>query len=201
MNAKTENPTEMKTEVGGRRAAFEAILRDVEADLMRAARRLCGRQEDRAQDLAQEAIIKGYQAFIEGRFTLGTNARAWLLRILTNTYITEYNHKQKWDAGVDVETLTAGGEVGPESLQAHAADQPETALLNATLDEPLERALAALSPELRACVLLVDVEGAEYAEAAQIFQIPIGTVRSRLSRARMQLHDSLYRYAQERRRA
>jgi RNA polymerase sigma-70 factor (ECF subfamily) len=200
MNARTDNLTKMKTEASGRRAAFEAILRDVEADLMRAARRLCGRQEDRAQDLAQEAIIKGYQAFIEGRFTPGTNARAWLLRILTNTYITEYNHKQKWDAGVDVETLTAGGEVGPESLQAHATDQPETALLNATLDEPLERALATLSPELRACVLLVDVEGAEYAEAAQVFQIPIGTVRSRLSRARMQLHDLLYRYAQERRR-
>ena len=190
-----------QSKISDRRAAFEAILREVEGDLMRAAKRLCGRQEDRAQDLAQEAIIKGYQAFIEGRFTPGTNARAWLLRILTNTFITEYNHKQKWDAGVDVETLTAGGEVGPESLQAHAADQPETALLNATLDEPLERALAALSPELRACVLLVDIEGAEYAEAAQIFNIPIGTVRSRLSRARMQLHDLLYRYAQERRRA
>ena len=176
-------------------------MREVEADLMRAAKRLCGRQEDRAQDLAQEAIIKGYQAFIEGRFIPGTNARAWLLRILTNTFITEYNHRQKWDAGVDVETLTAGGETGPESLQAHAADQPETALLNSTLDEPLERALAALSPELRACVLLVDIEGAEYAEAAQIFNIPIGTVRSRLSRARMQLHDLLYHYAQERRRA
>ena len=191
----------MQTEKSGKRAAFEAILRETESDLLRTARRLCGGQEDRAQDLAQDAIIKGYQAFLDGRFAEGTNARAWLLRILTNGFITEYNHARKWNADVDVATLTAGGEVAPKNLQAHPADQPEAALMNSTLDEPLERALAALSPELRGCVVLVDIEGAEYAEAAQIFQIPIGTVRSRLSRARMQLHDLLYQYAQERRRA
>jgi RNA polymerase sigma-70 factor (ECF subfamily) len=70
----------------------------------------------------------------------------------------------------------------------------------ATLDEPLERALAALPHEQRACVLLVDVEGWEYAEAAAALDIPIGTVRSRLARARRQLHALLFDYAQARRR-
>ena len=191
----------MSTETERRRAAYEKIIQQVEGDLLRTARRLCGGQDDRAQDLAQDAIIKGYQAFIEGRFQEGTNARAWLLRILTNGFITEYNRQRKWDAGVDVDTLTAGGEVGPEVFHAHPADRPDTALLSKTLEEPVEKALSALSPELRTCIVLVDIEGAEYAEAARALSIPIGTVRSRISRARMQLHALLFNYAHERRRA
>ena len=176
------------------------LIREHETTLLRAARRLCGRNEDYAQDLTQEALVRGYEAFLAGRFQEGTNARAWLLRILTNFYINEYRHAQRWNAGIDMKTLTAQNEVSPENLRANPADRPEDALLTQTLDEPLERALATLSEELRTCVLLVDVQELDYAETAEALKIPIGTVRSRLSRARKTLHTLLYDYAQERRR-
>lgn len=185
----------------GRRAAYIEIVSQYEGRLLRAARHLCGNREDHAQDLVQDALIRGYEAFIQGRFQEGSNVRAWLLRILTNVFLTDYRKRKKREAEVDLDTLTAIGETGPECMFAASMEQPEAALLAATLDEPLEQALAALSPEMRVCVVLVDIEGADYKEAAQALEIPIGTVRSRLARARLQLHALLYRYAQERRMA
>ena len=182
-----------------RRANYTRLIEQYETTLLRAARRLCGGREDQAQDLVQDALIKGYVAYLDGRFVEGTNARAWLLRILTNNFITEYNRHQKWDAPVDVDTLTADGETGPVQLRAADADRPDTALLETTLDEPLEKALASLSPDLRACVVLADIEEMSYEEVAGALGVPIGTVRSRLFRARQQLHALLYAYGQQRR--
>lgn len=156
-------------------------------------------QEDYAQDLVQETLVKGYEAYLAGRFHEGTNARAWLLRILTNLYINHYRREQKWSAGIDVDTLMARGDAGPEVLRAAASQRPEAALLEKTLDEPLERALASLPEELRLCVILVDIEEMEYVETAAFLNIPIGTVRSRLSRARILLHTLLHDYVHERR--
>lgn len=187
-------------EVERRRAAYTALIRRYEADLLWTARRLCAGQEDQAQDLVQDALVRGYEAYIDGRFEEGTNARAWLLRILTNGFINNYRRRQKWEAHLDPETLTLKVETDREGMRNAVLDRPDTAILETTLDEPLERALATLSEELRACVILVDVEGMEYAEAAKTLNIPIGTVRSRLSRARVQLHAQLYEYAQQRRR-
>jgi len=184
-----------------RRAAYAKIIAQQEATLLRAALRMCGGDGNRAQDLVQDALVRGYEAYVAGRFAEGTNARAWLLSILTHGFINDYNRRKKWQASVDIDTLTAQGEAGPESLRAAGADQPDRVLMAATLDEPLERALASLSEEMRACVVLVDVEGMEYAEAATALQIPIGTVRSRLARARLQLHALLLDYARDRRRA
>jgi RNA polymerase sigma-70 factor (ECF subfamily) len=161
---------------------------------------MCAGQEDRAQDLVQDTLLRAYVAFVESRFQEGTNARAWLLRILTNVFLTEYRKRQKWEAGIDLETLTASGEAGPECLRASVEDVPHEALLAGTLDEPLEQALAALPVEQRLCVVLVDIEGAEYRQAAEALGVPIGTIRSRLARARLQLHALLYDYAQQRRR-
>jgi RNA polymerase sigma-70 factor (ECF subfamily) len=191
---------ESASEIASRRAAYTRLLCQHEAALLRAARRICGRREDLAQDLLQEALVRGYEAFLAGRFQEGTNARAWLLRILTNLYINDYRREQKWNAGIDMETLTAQGDICPEALQAGVSQKPEAALLEKTLDEPLEQALGALAEEVRLCVVLVDIEGMEYAETAALLGIPIGTVRSRLSRARATLHTLLYDYAQERRR-
>jgi len=185
--------------VSERRAAYDSIIRRHQADLIRTARRLCGGREDQAQDLVQEAFVRGYKAFMDGRFQPGTNARAWLLRSLTNIFINEYRRTKRWDAQVDLDTLTAEGETGPVEAQADSSERPDEALLNSTLDERLEKALYSRSPDLRTCVTLVDIEGMEYAEAAEALGIPIGTVRSRLSRARFQLHASLYDYAQSRR--
>lgn len=181
----------------GRRADFVAIISQYESRLLRAARHLCGGQ-DHAQDLVQDALIRGYEAYVHGRFQEGTNVQAWLLRILTNVFLTDYSKRRKWQSGLDLEALIENGDVGPECRSTTLEEQPEAALLAGILDEPLEQALAALSPEMRVCVVLVDIEGADYKEAASALDIPIGTVRSRLSRARLQLHALLFNYAQER---
>jgi RNA polymerase sigma-70 factor (ECF subfamily) len=183
-----------------RRIAFTRLMTEHEPTLLRVAYRLCSGKEDQAQDLVQDALIKGYEAYMEGRFQEDTNARAWLVRILTNGFITEYNRKQKWEAAVDIDTLTADGDGGPSTLHTSAQDDPAAILLSTTLDESVEQALAYLSHELRACIVLVDIEGLDYTEAAIALNVPIGTIRSRLFRARQQLHSLLYKYANERRR-
>ena len=185
--------------VSRRRAEFAALVRQQESDLMRAALRLCRGDHDWASDLLQDALIRAYEAYLDGRFQTGSNARPWLMRILTNLFINDYRRRRKWDAGVDVDTLTASGETGPPSTHAAPADTPGHTLLAQTLDEELQQALWQLSDGLRLCVILVDMQGLEYAEAAQALGIPIGTVRSRLARARMQLQDLLRDFGRRRR--
>ncbi len=180
---------------GRLRVAFAKLLDQHEATLLRAARRLCGGNDDEAQDLVQDALIKGYGAFLAGRYTEGTNARAWLLRILTNGFINGYHHRKRWEDPADIDALELEGAA---PLRADVSYQPDTALLACTLDEPVERAVASLSPELRACIELVDIGDMDYAETAATLKVPIGTVRSRLFRARQQLHRALYPYAEQR---
>ena len=177
------------------RAAFARLLDQHEAAVVRAARRLCGGNDDEAHDLVQDALIKGYIAYLAGQYQDGTNARAWLLRILTNGFINGYHHKRRWEDPGDIDALEMDG---ASSLRAPAADQPDTALLACALDEPIERAIAALSPGLRACIELVDIGEMDYAETAATLDVPIGTVRSRLFRARQQLHRALTPYAEQR---
>lgn len=181
-----------------RRENFARLVREHEGALLRAGRRLCQGNDDRAMDLVQDSLVRAYQAFAEGRYQEESNARAWLIRILTNVFINSYRRSQKWDAQVDVDTLTASGELAPPALQAAPDDIPGVRLLSVTLDEDLEKALNMLSDILRACVILVDIEGLEYAEAAKALGVPVGTIRSRLARARMQLHDLLQDFARRR---
>jgi len=182
-----------------KRKAYAEIAKQYQADLLLAARRLCKGNEDRAQDHVQDALIRGYQAFLDGRFLTGSNARAWLIRILTNSFINAYRRSQRWDAAIDVDTLTSGGEAGPASTHAPSDEIPGHSLVEQTLDDALEKALNSLSNGLRVCVILVDIEGLDYAEAAAALDIPVGTVRSRLSRARIQLHETLQEFAKDRR--
>jgi RNA polymerase sigma-70 factor (ECF subfamily) len=181
------------------RRRFMEIADRYMADLLHYARRLCGGNDDRAHDLVQEALVKGYVAYLDGQFREGGNARAWLQRILMNLFINDYRRKVKWDAGVTVDTLTVGGETGPPVTHARPGDVPGAALLARTLDEPLERALQSLSEPLRSAVLLVDVEEYTYEEAATAMKVPIGTVRSRIARARYQLQELLHDYGKARR--
>jgi len=182
-----------------RRAAFAVMARQYEGDLLRVARRLHRGDDDRAQDLVQDALVRAYEAYLKGLFHAGSNGRAWLLRIVTNLYINDYTRRRKWESGIDLDTLTASGEVGPSETRAAPADTPGVALLESTLDEPLETALATLSEGLRLCVILVDMQGLDYAETAAALNIPIGTVRSRLARARVQLYAKLVEYGRQRR--
>jgi RNA polymerase sigma-70 factor, ECF subfamily len=170
-----------------RRAAFAELARQYEAALLRAALRMFRGDRDRAQDLLQDTFIRAYQAYLDGRFEPGTNARAWLFRILTNGFLYQYRQSSR-RFHVSLDEVTPPEGTCPGELRAGAADGPGTALLENTLDEELERALAVLSEEHRLCVLLVDIEDLEYVEAAALLKIPVGTLRSRLARARLRLH-------------
>ena len=181
-----------------RRSSFGALVRAHETSLLRTARRLCQGDEDRTQDLVQDALVRAYEAYAAGKFQEGLNIRAWFLRILTNLFINDYHRRRRQGPELDLEAVTASGEIGPEATHAAPADVPGVSLLAGTLEEDLEKALASLSEGLRLCVLLVDVEGLDYAEAASALDIPIGTVRSRLSRARFQLHALLAEYGRSR---
>jgi len=114
---------------------------------------------------------------------------------VTNIAINDY-HRRKLELRISLELLNSAGEV--LSVQRQAADIPGASLLAATLDEELEQALAALPEKARRCVTLVDLEGLEYDEAASILHIPVGTVRSRLFRARRQLCSQLQAYGEVR---
>jgi RNA polymerase sigma-70 factor, ECF subfamily len=179
------------------RRDFMAVYTLHERDLMRLSRRLNLGKEERAQDLFQETVVKAYAVSREKRLDPAT-AKSWMMRIMTNLFINEYRRSKKWDADVDVETLTCSGESGPDQTHAAKADVPGVTLLAHTLDEELEWALAHLTEPLRLTVTLVDMQGLEYGEAAQVLGVPIGTVRSRLARARMQLHDLLQDFAKKR---
>jgi RNA polymerase sigma-70 factor (ECF subfamily) len=183
----------MTTMLSTERERFAEIARRCEASLLRQARRLTRGNEDVAQDLVQDALVRAYEAFRSGRFLEGFQPCAWLARIVTNLFINDYRRRQKWEAGVTVDNLTAGGDTGPTITQT-----PETVLLTQGFEEPVERALHALPESLRITVLLVDVHEYSYQEAAEALQIPVGTVRSRLARARFQLQETLAIYAQER---
>lgn len=89
-----------------KRREFAALARTHETALVRAAVRLCQGQHDRAQDLAQDTLVRAYQAYLEGRFQHGSNVWSWLPRILTNLFINDLNHRKRSDAGVDFDTLS-----------------------------------------------------------------------------------------------
>jgi RNA polymerase sigma-70 factor (ECF subfamily) len=184
-----------------RRAAFDRLARAHARELYGAALRMA-RNADDAQDLAQEALVRAFVAF--DTFTPGTNFRAWLLRILTNSYINRCRRRRRI-AFLPWEELTEGNDGGPAADTRAAGrrlsdrEEPETVLLLDVLDDEIETALARLSEGVRLTILLVDVEQLPYEEVAAILAIPIGTVRSRLNRGREQLRALLTEYARSRR--
>ena len=152
-----------------------------------------------AEDLVQEAFAKAYAAFHQ--FQPGTNLRAWLYRILTNTYINSYRKQQRQpqEVSADVAFDGDGGEFSLYDRIAEATSAPaEVEVLRTLADEEVKQALAELPDNFRMAVYLADVEGFSYAEIAEIMGTPIGTVMSRLHRGRAALHRALYTYAAER---
>jgi RNA polymerase sigma-70 factor, ECF subfamily len=154
--------------------------------LLRLARRLTGGNYDAAQDLVQETLIRALEAFLRTDYTERGNLRAYLMRILTHRFLTIHSRETRRFAAPLHDVLEQ--EVLPVALTGASV---EALVLEHVMDEPLERALADLPEGLRAAVLLVDVEGLEYREAAEALGIPVGTVRSRLFRARQLLHQAL----------
>ena len=156
-----------------------------------------------AEDLVQDAFAKAYSAFHQ--FQPGTNLRAWLYRILTNTYINTYRKQQRAPQEVSADSYRGGedgGGGGDFSLYdriAEATQAPaEVEVLRHLADDEVKEALAGLSDNFRMAVYLADVEGFSYAEIAEIMGTPIGTVMSRLHRGIAALHRALYQYAVDR---
>ncbi|MDE0803003.1 MAG: sigma-70 family RNA polymerase sigma factor [Acidimicrobiales bacterium] len=175
-------------------ATFSEQAMPLMDSLYGAAMRMTRNKAD-AEDLVQETYLKAYRGF--GGFTEGTNLKAWLYRILTNTYINIYRKKQRRPDETDlaeVEDLYLYRRLG--GLEAATAGRSaEEELLDLFAESEVKDAMESLPDNFRIAVLLADVEGFAYKEIAEILDIPIGTVMSRLHRGRKALQKQLYEFA------
>jgi len=172
-----------------RRAGFEhEALVHLDA-LHRVALRLTGNAAD-ADDLVQETMLKAYRAW--DSYQRGTNAKAWLLTILRHAFINEYRRRTRRPETVDVETIEPFA-VFPDVQQ----EDPQGAFFDRIVDEQVLRAIDALPEAFRETLVLSDVEGLNYQDIGRILDVPVGTVKSRLFRARRLLQARLYDYAVE----
>jgi RNA polymerase sigma-70 factor, ECF subfamily len=175
-------------------ARFERDVLPMLPNLYSAALRLTRNPTD-AEDLVQETYLRAYRGF--GGFREGTNLRAWMYRILTNTFINTYRKKQREPVTVqddDLEDWYLFDKIGRSGVEASA----ESEVLDKIPDEDVQRALEGLPEGFRMAVLLADVEGFSYKEIAEILDIPIGTVMSRLHRGRKALEKALWETVRER---
>jgi RNA polymerase sigma-70 factor (ECF subfamily) len=179
-------------------ARFAELAMEHMSSLYSAALRMTRNPAD-AEDLVQETYLKAYRGF--GGFTEGTNLKAWLYRILTNTYINSYRAKQRRPDETDlddVEDLFLYRRLGGLEA-ARASRSAEDELLDLFSEDEVKRAVEDLPEAYRMAVLLADIEGFSYKEIAEILDIPIGTVMSRLHRGRKALEKALYEFAVSRR--
>jgi len=176
------------------RERFEREVLPLLSNLYGAALRLTRNPQD-AEDLVQETYLRAYRGF--GGFQEGTNLRAWMYRILTNTFINAYRKKQREPITIaddDIEDWFLYDHLGGSTVEASA----ESEVLEQIPDEDVQRALEALPEGFRMAVLLADIEGFSYKEIAEIMDVPIGTVMSRLHRGRKALQKALWETVRER---
>ena len=179
------------------RATFEDDVMEFVPQLYSAAMRMTRNPSD-AEDVLQEALLKAYRGY--HTFTAGTNLKAWLYRILTNTYINRYRKESRRHSEVELgelEDLYLYKRLG-DSDTGGASRSAEEEALDRFVDGDVKAAVEALPENFRLPVLLADVEGFSYKEIAEIMDVPIGTVMSRLHRGRKALERALWMTAQQR---
>jgi len=145
-----------------------------------------------AKDLVQDTVLRAYRFFHQ--FTPGTNCRAWLLTILYNGFRNDYRRAGREKTSVAPENFER--EIETRSLRSESAHpDPESILFDKLLDGEVQDALDTLPEEFRSAILLVDIEELNYQEAARALEVPVGTVRSRLSRGRAMMREALRAFA------
>ena len=174
----------------GDRVFEEEFLPQIDA-LYTFAYHLTYNEED-ANDLVQETYLKAYR-FLD-RYEAGTNAKAWLFRILKNAFINEYRKKSKQPNRVDIDEVTNIRDEEDTNYSSYLDLREE--MFQGMMGDEVTNAINSLPVDFRAVILLCDIEGFTYEEIAKIVDIPIGTVRSRLHRARNMLKDKLKAYAE-----
>ncbi len=175
-------------------ANFERDAMQYAPQLYSAALRMTRSPAD-AEDVVQETFLKAYRAY--DSYTEGTNLKAWLYRILTNTYINKYRKAQRRPSEVELgelQDLYLYKRLGESSGASQSA---EADMLDEFVDTDVIEALESLPETFRFPVLLADVDGFSYKEIAEMLDIPIGTVMSRLHRGRKALQKKLWDVAQE----
>jgi RNA polymerase sigma-70 factor, ECF subfamily len=166
------------------------------ASVYRFALRLTGGNDAEADDVLQETFIRAYRSWES--YTTGTQCRSWLFTICRNEFLRERSR-----AGAHTASANLVGEADAEVLAAATVFQeaamldPEAAFFESIVDRQVIAAIDALPVEFRETVVLSDLQGFSYPEVAEILQVPVGTVKSRLYRARRLLQESLYEYAME----
>ncbi|MCO4273750.1 sigma-70 family RNA polymerase sigma factor [Pseudarthrobacter sp. HLT3-5] len=194
--APAEQPVDVATESAEeRRVRFERDAMQYVDQLYSAAMRMARNPAD-AEDLVQEAYTKAFSAFHQ--YKPGTNLKAWLYRILTNTYINLYRKRQREPLQSNSDTIEDWQLARAESHTSRGLRSAEAEALDHLPDSDVKRALQAIPEEFRLAVYFADVEGFAYKEISDIMNTPIGTVMSRLHRGRKMLRDMLADYAAER---
>lgn len=148
---------------------------------------------DDASDLIQETYLKAFRFW--DKFEQGTNCKAWLFRIMKNTFINSYRKNKKEPDKVDYEEI----ENFYENIKPSSTDSAhlEKDIYDNLLDDELSSAISSLPEDFRTVIILCDIEGYTYDEIADFVDVPVGTVRSRLHRARKMLFTKLHKYASD----
>jgi len=178
-----------------RKAEFETVALPFLDALYNLALNLARNPKD-AEDLVQETYLRAYRFF--GSYEPGTHIKAWLFRILRNTFINRYRSAKSRPDEVEFAKVEASYErtIDEQFLQKHRAPSPEDAVMAGVLDAEVEQALQALPEEYRLVVIMALVEEMSYKEIASALSIPLGTVMSRLHRGRKLLQAALLEFAE-----
>lgn len=171
---------------------FEAAAMPYVDGLYNTAYRMARNAED-AEDLVQETYLKAYKYY--DKFEEGTNFKAWLFKILKNTFINSYRRKQQVPPQSDFADIEDSFENRIDGQIQQPAPNPEEEILSDVLDEDVQRALDDLPPDYRIALILSDLEDFSYKEVAEILEVPVGTVMSRLYRGRKALESAMLGYA------